>query len=135
VTEELIELVMRINHDCVTLYKLNGDNARWCLQEVLNYAWYNDIPNLMKLAVEMVKSLVVCPMSPFVNKAAMDSAFMSCHTVPQLLKLLLEFNPNFYHYDSFLKDQDLFGRIGSLLTCMGNDARVHAKLFLEHQRI
>ncbi len=102
-TKKLIKLVMRINHDCVTLYKLNGDNARWCLQEVFNYAWYNDIPNLMKLAVEMVKSLVVCPMSPFVNKAAMDSAFMSCHTMPQLLKLLLEFNPNFYHYDSFLK--------------------------------
>jgi hypothetical protein len=38
-----------------------------------------------------------------VNKAAMDSAFMSCHTMPQFLKLLLEFNPNFYHYDYFLK--------------------------------
>jgi hypothetical protein len=34
-------------------------------------------------------------MSPFVSKAAMDSAFMSCHTMPQLLKLLFEFNPNF----------------------------------------
>ncbi|CAK9867834.1 unnamed protein product [Sphagnum jensenii] len=46
----------------------------------------------------MVKSSVVCPMSPFVNKAAMDSAFMSCNTMPQLLKLLLEFNPNFEPY-------------------------------------
>ncbi|CAM6012460.1 unnamed protein product [Sphagnum balticum] len=45
----------------------------------------------------MVNSSVVCPMSPFVNKAAMDSAFMSCHTMPQLLKLLLDFNPNFEH--------------------------------------
>jgi hypothetical protein len=131
VIKELIELVMRINKDCVTLYMLSGDNARWCLQEVFNYAWYNDIRNLMKLAVGMVKSSVVCPMSPFMNKAAMDPAFMSCHTMPQLLKLPLEFNP----YDSFLKDQDLFGRIGSLSTCMGNDARVQAKLFLEHQRI
>jgi len=34
-------------------------------------------------------------MSPFVNKAAIDSAFMSCHSMPQLLKLLLDFNPNF----------------------------------------
>jgi hypothetical protein len=57
----------------------------------------------MKLAMGMVKSSMACPMSPFVNKAAMDSAFMSCHTMPQLLKLLLGFNPNFYHYDSFLK--------------------------------
>jgi hypothetical protein len=57
----------------------------------------------MKLAMGMVKSSMACPMSPFVNKAAMDSAFMSCHTMPQLLKLLLEFNPNFYHSDSFLK--------------------------------
>ncbi|KAH8936494.1 hypothetical protein BDL97_17G088100 [Sphagnum fallax] len=49
----------------------------------------------------MEKSSVVCPMSPFVDKAAMDSAFMSCHTLPELLKLLLEFNPNFNHYPSF----------------------------------
>jgi hypothetical protein len=61
----------------------------------------------MKLEVGMVKSSVVCPMSPFVNKAAMDPAFMSCHTMPQLLKLLLEFHPNFYHYDSFLRPRSL----------------------------
>jgi len=49
----------------------------------------------------MVKSSVVCPMSPFVDKAAMDSAFMSCDTMPKLLKLLLEFNPDFNHYRYF----------------------------------
>jgi len=37
----------------------------------------------------------VCPTSPFANTAAMYSAFMSCHTVPQILKMLLDFNPNF----------------------------------------
>ncbi len=97
VTEELIELLMRINKDCVKFYLLGGDCF---LREVFDYAWCIRIPNLMKLAVGMVKSSVVCPMSPFVNKAAMDSAFMSCHTMPQLLKLLLEFNPNFEHYES-----------------------------------
>jgi hypothetical protein len=92
VTEELIELLMRINKDCVKFY-LHGANS--FLLKVFDYACYKDVPNLMKLAVGMVKSSVVCPISPFVNKAAMDSAFMCCHTMPQLLKLLLEFNPNF----------------------------------------
>jgi hypothetical protein len=97
VTEELIKLLMRINKDCVKFYLLGADGF---LLKVFNYAWYTDDPNLMTLVVGMVKSLVVCPMSPFVNKAAMDSAFMSCHTMPELLKLLLDFNPNFgfYHY-------------------------------------
>ncbi|CAM6038302.1 unnamed protein product [Sphagnum compactum] len=94
VTEELIKLLMRINKDCV---KLNLYSADLFLHHIFDFAWCNDIPNSMKLAVGLVKSSVVCPMSPFVNKAAMDSAFMSCHTMPQLLKLLLEFNPNFYH--------------------------------------
>ncbi len=40
-------------------------------------------------------SSIVCPTSPFANTAAMYSAFMSCHTVPQILKMLLDFNPNF----------------------------------------
>jgi hypothetical protein len=95
VTEELIKLLMRINKDCVK-FDLRG--ADWFLQQVFDSAWCIDVPNFMKLAVGMVKSSVMCPMSAFVNKAAMDSAFMSCHTMPQLLKLLLEFNPNFYHY-------------------------------------
>ncbi|CAM6003221.1 unnamed protein product [Sphagnum balticum] len=95
VTEELIKLLMRINKDCV---KFDQHGAHWFLQQVFDSAWCIDVPNFMKLAVGMVKSSVVCPMSPFMNKAAMDSAFMSCHSMPQLLKLLLEFNPNFYHY-------------------------------------
>jgi len=49
----------------------------------------------MKLVVRMVRSSIVCPTSPFANKAAMYSAFMSCHAMPQILKLLLDFNPNF----------------------------------------
>ncbi|KAH8936490.1 hypothetical protein BDL97_17G087800 [Sphagnum fallax] len=107
VTEELIKLLLRINKDCVKFYQLSGSgeaSAQSFLQEVFNYAWYNDIPNLMKLAVGMVKSSVVCPMSPFVDKAAMDSAFMSCHTMTELLKLLLEYNPNFVHYFPFPGD-------------------------------
>jgi hypothetical protein len=95
VTEELIKLLMRINKDSVMFDELGAD---WFLLQVFGYAWYKDVPNLMKLAVGMVKSSVVCPMSPFVNKATMDSAFMSCHTMPQLLKLLLDFNPNFGNY-------------------------------------
>ncbi|KAH8936501.1 hypothetical protein BDL97_17G088700 [Sphagnum fallax] len=101
VTEELIELVMRINKDRVH-YPVHS--AYWFLRQVFDHAWYNDGPNLMKLAVGMVKSSVVCPRSPFVNKAAMDSAFMSCHTMPELLKLLLDFNPNFGHYCPFPGD-------------------------------
>ncbi|KAH9536076.1 hypothetical protein CY35_17G087600 [Sphagnum magellanicum] len=94
VTEELIKLLMRINKNCVK-FQLGADQF---LQWVFDSAWGNDVPNSMKLAVGMVKSSVVCPMSPFVDKAAMDSAFMSCHTMPQLLKMLLEFNPNFEDY-------------------------------------
>ncbi|CAK9211050.1 unnamed protein product [Sphagnum troendelagicum] len=94
-TEELIKLLMTINKDCVKFCLASAAYfLRWCFCS----AWFSDVPNLMKLAVGMVKSSVVCPMSPFVNKAAMDSAFMSCNTMPQLLKLLLEFNPNFDHY-------------------------------------
>jgi hypothetical protein len=103
VTEELIELLMRINKDCVHFYH---NNASGFLQEVFQSAWDSNIPNLMKLVLGMVKSSVVCPMSPFVNKAAMDSAFMSCHTMPQLLKLLLEFNPNF-NPDTWLTPQGI----------------------------
>ncbi|CAK9211044.1 unnamed protein product [Sphagnum troendelagicum] len=92
VTEELIELVMRIDKDHVYF---PSNNPHTFLKEVFQFASFYNIPNLMKLVVGMVKSYVVCPMSPFVDKAAMDSAFMRCHTMPELLKLLLEFNPNF----------------------------------------
>jgi hypothetical protein len=96
-TEELIKLLMTINKDCVKFYW--PTSAASFLAASFPDAWVFDAPNLMKLAVGMVKSSVVCPMSPFVNKAAMDSAFMSCNTAPQLLKLLLDFNPNFDPYD------------------------------------
>ncbi|KAH8936496.1 hypothetical protein BDL97_17G088300 [Sphagnum fallax] len=92
VTEELIELVMRISKDRVFFRFTNAHNF---LEVGFFAALEYNIPNLMKLVVGMVKSSVVCPMSPFVDKAAMDSAFMSCHTMPELLKLPLEFNPNF----------------------------------------
>jgi hypothetical protein len=92
VTEELIELVMRIDKDHVFF---RFKDAHRFLEKAFHAAYDYNIPNLMKLVVGMAKSSVVCPMSPFVDKAAMDSAFMSCHTMPELLKLLLEFNPNF----------------------------------------
>ncbi len=98
VTQELIELLMRINKDRV---RFRFDDASSFLREVFDSAWDNDVPDFMKLAVGMVKSSVVCPMSPFLDKAAIDSAFMSCHTMPELLKLLLDFNPNFNQYRSF----------------------------------
>ncbi|KAH9536075.1 hypothetical protein CY35_17G087500 [Sphagnum magellanicum] len=101
-TGELIELLMRINKDRV---RFPFNNASSFLQEVFSSAWDIDNPNFMKLAVGMVKASVVCPMSLFLNKAAIDSAFISCHTMPQLLKLLLEFNPNFDPYDIFLPIQ------------------------------
>jgi len=102
VTKKLIELLMRINKDRV---RFSFEYASSFLQEVFYSAWVNVVPNLMKLAVGMVKSSVVCPMSPFMHKAAMDSAFMSCHTMPQLLKLLLEFNPDFG--DDYFRHQGL----------------------------
>jgi hypothetical protein len=103
VTEEFIKLLMRINKYSVS-FSLGC--ASTFLEHVFSWSWYNNVPNLLKLAVGMVVSSVVCPMSPFVDKARMDSAFMSSHTMPQLLKLLLEFNPNFYQnsFRFFLPD-------------------------------
>jgi hypothetical protein len=92
---------MRIEKDRVRFAGFPFNDASRFLQKVFDSAWENDVPNLMKLAVGMVKTSVVCPMSPFLHKAAMDSAFMSCNTIPKLLKLLLDFNPNFNHNHSF----------------------------------
>ncbi|KAH9536072.1 hypothetical protein CY35_17G087200 [Sphagnum magellanicum] len=78
-TEDLIELVMRINKDRVH-YPVD-DAGAFLYSSFLN-SWSFNLPNFMKLVLGMVRSSIVCPMSPFANKAAMYSAFMSCHTMP-----------------------------------------------------
>jgi len=115
-TEDLIKLVMRINKDRVH-YPV--DDAGAVLYISFLNAWSFNLPNFMKLVVGIVRSLIVCPMLPFANKAAMYSAFMSCHTMPQILKLLFDFNPNFNPNFRVRIDQNLD-------TCY-KDARVQAK--------
>jgi hypothetical protein len=77
------------------VYRFPFDDAGAFLYISFLSAWSFNLPKFMKLVVGMVRSSTVCPMLPFANKAAMYSAFMSCHTVPRNLKMLLDFTPNF----------------------------------------
>ncbi len=96
VTEAVIELLMRIEQDRVVFVSQEenvvGVNAKKFLVCALACAWYRNVPNLVKLVVGLMSPSELCPMSPFVNKAAIVSALMNCNTMLQLLKLLLELN-------------------------------------------
>jgi hypothetical protein len=96
VTEELIEFVMRINKE-VSL----GRCGAFSYISFVN-AWSFNLPKFMKLVVGMVRSSIVCATSAFANKAAMYFAFVNCHTMPKILKLLSDFNPNFNPTSSLL---------------------------------